>query len=114
MKQVKIILKQIEILTSSVQESNSQKRRELKLNEKRVSIIPEDVLLLTNNNFTVYVQTNAGKEAQFNDEEYIKAGTIICNSIEELYKKSNIIVKVKEPQEEEYKFIKNTHKILIF
>lgn len=88
--------------------------KELKLNEKRVSIIPEDVLLLTNNNFTVYVQTNAGKEAQFNDEEYIKAGAIICNSIEELYKKSNIIVKVKEPQEEEYKFIKNTHKILTF
>lgn len=88
--------------------------KELKLNEKRVSLIPQDVLLLTNNNLNVYIQSGAGKEALFSDEEYIKSGAIICDTIEDLYDKSNIIVKVKEPQKEEYKFIKNNHKIMTF
>ena len=88
--------------------------KELKLTEKRVSLIPQDVLLLTNNNLNVYIQSGAGKEALFSDEEYIKSGAIICDTIEDLYDKSNIIVKVKEPQKEEYKFIKNNHKIMTF
>jgi len=88
--------------------------KEIKQNEKRVSIIPNDVKLLIDNNIKVYIESNAGIDAGFNNEEYIKNGGIICNDKNELYNISSIIVKVKEPQPEEYKYITEKHIILAF
>lgn len=88
--------------------------KEIKLNEYRVSLTPKEVKELTENNIKVYIETNAGFGAYFTDNEYINAGAIICETIEEVYKYANLIVKVKEPQESEYQFINSTHTIFTF
>ena len=90
--------------------------KEIKANEKRVSLIPEEVnkLINENSNIRVYIETNAGVGANFTDEDYLKANAIICDTAEEVYSNATIIIKVKEPQEIEYKFINETHTIFTF
>lgn len=88
--------------------------KELKANETRISLIPEDVAKIVNNGNKVYVQSNAGIEAGHTDNDYISIGAEICNSTEEIYNKANLIVKVKEPQVEEYVYINNKHTMITF
>ncbi len=88
--------------------------KEIKENEFRVSLIPKDVFTLTNKGFKVYIETNAGLGAYYTDNDYINCGAIICNSIDEVYKYANLIVKVKEPQEYEYSLINSNHTIFTF
>tara|TARA_Y100000385_G_scaffold197695_1_gene204617 strand:+ start:1928 stop:2974 length:1047 start_codon:yes stop_codon:yes gene_type:complete len=88
--------------------------KELKANETRISLIPQDVAKLVNNGNKVYVQSNAGIAAEHTDNDYIGVGAEICNSTEEIYNKANLIVKVKEPQVEEYKYINYKHTIITF
>jgi alanine dehydrogenase len=87
---------------------------ELKPNETRVSLIPDDVAKLTNSGIKVYIQNNAGINALHTNQDYLNVGAEICNSIEEIYSKANLIVKVKEPQEEEYKYINYKHTVITF
>jgi alanine dehydrogenase len=54
----------------------------------------------------VYVQATAGVGSGFSDEEYKKAGATILPTIEETYAIAEMIMKVKEPIESEYKLIK--------
>ena len=90
--------------------------KEIKEYENRVSIVPNDVkrLLDSNDNIFIYVQTNAGLAAGYCDNDYIAMGAIIVDTIEDIYSKANIIVKVKEPQVKEYGLINSTHSILSF
>ncbi len=76
--------------------------KEIKNNENRVALTPAGVFELTKYEHRVYVQTNAGINSGFNDDDYRKAGALILPSIEEVYEKSEMIVKVKEPIAEEY------------
>ncbi|AUP79890.1 alanine dehydrogenase [Flavivirga eckloniae] len=80
--------------------------KEIKNNESRVGMTPAGVFELTKNNHTVYVQTDAGFGSGFFNKDYEEAGAIILNSIEDVYAASDMIVKVKEPIEEEYTLIK--------
>jgi alanine dehydrogenase len=79
---------------------------EIKNNENRVGMTPSGVFELTKRDHTVYVQQNAGFNSGFLDEDYIGAGATILDSIEEVYAAAEMIVKVKEPIEPEYKLIK--------
>jgi len=79
---------------------------EIKNNENRVGMTPSGVFDLTKNNHKVYVQKNAGFNSGFLDEDYIKAGATILDTIEEVYAIAEMIVKVKEPIEPEYGLIK--------
>ena len=76
--------------------------KEIKNNESRVAITPGGVFELTKNNHTVYVQQGAGFDSGFRDADYIDAGGKILPTIEEVYAIADMIVKVKEPIEEEY------------
>ena len=80
--------------------------KEIKNNENRVSLTPGGVTELVQRNHTVYVQRTAGYNSGFPDEEYIKAGAHILPTIEEIYDIAEMIIKVKEPIEPEYKLIK--------
>ena len=80
--------------------------KEIKNNENRVALTPAGVFELTKNGHTVYVQTNAGVNSGFDDNDYRKAGANILSSIEEVYENSEMIVKVKEPIAEEYSLAK--------
>ena len=90
--------------------------KEIKAFETRVSLIPEDIKSLLDNNsdIFVYVQRNAGHRAGYSDEDYIACGAVILANIEDVYEKSNIIVKVKEPQSSEYPLITSKHTVLSF
>ena len=76
--------------------------KEIKNNESRVAITPGGVFELAKNNHTVYVQKGAGFDSGFSDSDYISAGANILPTIEEVYAIADMIVKVKEPIEEEY------------
>ncbi len=80
--------------------------KEIKVREDRVAITPQGVSVLIQKNCKVYVEKSAGIGSGFSDEEYQSAGAILTNSSEEIYEKSDIILKVKEPQPSEYKFLK--------
>lgn len=80
--------------------------KEIKNNENRVAVTPAGVAEFVKFGHTVYVQTNAGDGSGFSDEEYKEAGATIMSTIEEVYAIAEMIIKVKEPIESEYKLIK--------
>ncbi|MFP5470274.1 MAG: alanine dehydrogenase [Bacteroidia bacterium] len=80
--------------------------KEIKNNENRVAATPSGVSELIKHGHTVYVQSTAGVGSGFSDEEYKKAGATILPTIEETYAIAEMIMKVKEPIESEYKLIK--------
>ena len=80
--------------------------KEIKNNENRVAVTPAGVSEFIKNGHTVYVQSTAGNGSGFSDEAYKSAGATLLPSIEEVYAVAEMIVKVKEPIESEYKLIK--------
>jgi len=80
--------------------------KEIKNNENRVGMTPAGVNELVKNGHTVFVQTTAGDGSGFFDADYEEVGAFILQTIEEVYEKSDMIVKVKEPIEQEYGLIK--------
>ena len=79
--------------------------KEIKNNESRVGMTPGGVYELVKKKHTVYVQSNAGEGSGFLNSDYLKAGALILDSIDEVYAISEMIVKVKEPIAEEYDLI---------
>lgn len=75
--------------------------KETKDKEFRVALPPSGVVELNKANHTVYVQNNAGAGIGFSNADYTNAGAIIIDSTAELIQKSDLLVKVKEPTEEE-------------
>lgn len=80
--------------------------KEIKNNENRVAVTPAGVSEYVNAGHTVYVQATAGEGSGFSDETYIGAGAKILPTIEDVYGIAEMIIKVKEPIEPEYKLIK--------
>ena len=80
--------------------------KEIKNNENRVSVTPSGVAEFVKNGHEVYVQHTAGENSGFPDSEYEAAGAKILPTIEAVYEMADMIVKVKEPIEPEYKLIK--------
>lgn len=77
--------------------------REIKSDEYRVAMLPVGVHLLTNDGHTLLVEKNAGLDSGFENGEYSDAGAEIVESAAEIYSRSDMIVKVKEPQPGEIK-----------
>lgn len=75
--------------------------KEIKNSENRVGMTPAGVYTLTQKGHKVLIETNAGVGSGFTDEEYTKVGAIITETPEEIYQSSEMIVKVKEPQDHE-------------
>ncbi|MBJ2173820.1 alanine dehydrogenase [Aureibaculum sp. A20] len=80
--------------------------KEIKNNENRVALTPAGVFELVKNEHTVFVQKDAGFNSGFSDVDYTDVGASILDTIEEVYAKAEMIVKVKEPIAEEYGLIK--------
>lgn len=80
--------------------------KEIKNNENRVSLTPAGARELVANGHTVYVQHTAGENSGFTDAEYEKAGAHILPAIEDVYAIAEMIIKVKEPIEPEYKLVR--------
>ena len=80
--------------------------KEIKNNENRVGMTPAGVAELCRHGHEVLVQHTAGEGSGFADDEYVKAGAKILPSIEAVYETAEMIVKVKEPIEPEYKLVR--------
>jgi alanine dehydrogenase len=80
--------------------------KEIKNNENRVALTPAGAAELIKRRHEVYVQTGAGNGSGFPDEDYISAGAKMLPTIEDVYSIAEMIIKVKEPIESEYKLIK--------
>lgn len=78
---------------------------ETKNNENRVGLTPNAVKILVDNGHDVLVETNAGAGSQFMDEDYKQAGAEVVNSADEAWD-VELVIKVKEPQPEEFKYLK--------
>ncbi len=88
--------------------------KEIKLQEHRIGLTPESVQVLTKKGHEVLIQNNGGFEAGFTNENYKKAGAQIIDTADEIFKKSEIIVKVKEPQMSEVKMIRENQIIYTY
>jgi len=79
--------------------------KEISADERRVSLTPGGVSILRANGHEVYLEKNAGADAHFTNQEYTEAGAEIVYGTEELFKKSEMIVKVAPPTPQEQKWM---------
>ncbi|MDD4000888.1 MAG: NAD(P)(+) transhydrogenase (Re/Si-specific) subunit alpha, partial [Bacilli bacterium] len=77
--------------------------KEIMHGEKRVSAIPETVKKMVNDGFTVLLEKGAGEGSHYSDEAYLEAGAKLIEDVEVLFEKADVILKVKEPQENKSK-----------
>ena len=80
---------------------------EVKNNENRVGLTPSSVKTIVESGHEVKIQSNAGANIGYLDNQYINAGAKLVETAEALYASSEMIVKVKEPVPDEYKFLRN-------
>jgi alanine dehydrogenase len=76
--------------------------KEIKRHEYRVGLTPQCVAAYRSRNHEVVIQAGAGEGAGFEDAQYAAAGAEIEASREKIFSQCDMIVKVKEPQKEEY------------
>ena len=88
--------------------------KEIKLQEHRIGLTPESVKALTDKKHEVLVQDNGGFEAGFTNEDYLAAGAKMVKTPEEIFKTAELIVKVKEPQMNEVKMIRENQIIYTY
>jgi alanine dehydrogenase len=79
---------------------------EVKLEERRVALTPAGASALKAHGHTVIVQRGAGNASGFSDKAYRQAGAQIANSAAKTWAQAEMVLKVKEPQSSEYKFLR--------
>lgn len=79
--------------------------KEIKNNENRVGMTPGGVFELLNNGHVVKVESGAGLGSGFTDEAYTEVGAKIAVTTEEVWD-VDMVIKVKEPLPQEFKFFK--------
>ncbi len=80
--------------------------KEIKDHETRVGCVPSMITALREHGHEVLVETQAGIGSSIPDGEYAEAGALILDSAAEIWRRSGLIVKVKEPQPSEYQFFR--------
>lgn len=84
--------------------------KEIKNNEFRVGMTPDNVKSYTNAGHIVYIEKGAGEGSSFTDEEYKASGAVLMDTAKEIWDTCEMMIKVKEPLKEEYQYF---HKDLI-
>ncbi len=79
--------------------------KEIKVEEFRVGLTPAGARELAQSGHTVLVETNAGADSGFSDEEYRKGGAEVTER-RALFERAELIVKVKEPVREEHALLR--------
>ncbi len=88
--------------------------KEIKNNENRVALTPAGTQEFVKRGHTVYIQKTAGVGSGFTDEEYAKAGGKLIADAAEVFNLAEMIMKVKEPIEQEYKLIKKDQLVFTY
>ena len=80
--------------------------KEIKAEENRVCMTPAGVEVMKQNGHTVLVEKSAGVGSGFEDVQYAQAGAEIVSSAKEIFKRSDMVMHVKEPLPPEYDLIR--------
>src|SRR4051794_6798489 len=80
--------------------------REVKDHETRVGLVPSGAIHLHEAGHRVLVQSGAGEGSSIPDQEYADTGAEIVAGAAEVWSRSDLVVKVKEPQPSEYGFLR--------
>lgn len=88
--------------------------KEIKNNENRVALTPAGAQELVKRGHTVYVQAKAGEGSGFTDEDYTGAGARMLSKADEVFSIAEMIMKVKEPIEQEYNLIKKDQLVFTY
>lgn len=88
--------------------------REIKNNENRVALTPAGTQELVKRGHTVLIQSTAGNGSGFSDDDYAKAGAKLISDAAEVFSKAEMIMKVKEPIEQEYKLIRKEQLVFTY
>jgi alanine dehydrogenase len=88
--------------------------KEVKKEEYRVGIVPAGVKTLIDAGHRVLIQKKAGEGSGISDEDYIRAGAEMRESNKDIWDEAEMIMKVKEPQPQEYGFMHEDQIIFTF
>ncbi len=88
--------------------------REIKLDEYRVAMLPVGVELLVRDGHQVLVEKGAGTGSGYEDSQYAEAGATILIDHAEIFATSDMVVKVKEPVEEEYPMLRQNQLVFTY
>ncbi|MAL84444.1 MAG: alanine dehydrogenase [Idiomarina sp.] len=80
--------------------------KEIKNHEYRIGLTPAAVREYVENGHDVIVENNGGAAIGFTNEQYMEAGATIIDTPEEIFQRADMIVKVKEPQPNECKMLR--------
>ena len=79
--------------------------KEIKDHETRVGLVPSGVTALREAGHEVLVETHAGEGSSLTDASTSQAGATIAATAAEVWRRADLVVKVKEPQTAEYRFL---------
>ncbi len=88
--------------------------KEIKNFEYRVGLIPSSVREIIAHGHQVIVQKSAGEKIGFDDHAYEQAGARIVESPEEIFKRADMIIKVKEPQPNECRMLRENQVLFTY
>lgn len=80
--------------------------KEIKNNENRVAITPAGVEEMVKAGHQVYIEDRAGVGSGISNEEYVSAGAQLLSDPSDVFAASDLIIKVKEPQPQEWDYFK--------
>jgi alanine dehydrogenase len=80
--------------------------KEIKADENRVALTPGGVEVMCQHGHTVIVEKTAGRASGFGNALYKQAGAEIVNNAEGIFKRCEMIMRVKEPQPSEFEYLK--------
>jgi alanine dehydrogenase len=81
--------------------------KEVKDHEARVGVVPAGVKALVDAGHKVVVETKAGELSSMPDAEYKQAGAEIVSTAAEVWKRADMVVKVKEPIAQEVQYFRD-------
>lgn len=88
--------------------------KEIKNNENRVALTPAGTQELVKRGHTVHVQSTAGVGSGFSDEQYVSAGAKLLPDAASVFAIAEMIMKVKEPVEQEYNLIRKDQLVFTY
>ncbi|MEO5912188.1 MAG: alanine dehydrogenase [Pelobium sp.] len=88
--------------------------REMKNNENRVGLTPAGTHELVKRGHQVLIETHSGAASGFRNDDYEEAGGEIILTEDEIWGRAEMIIKVKEPEEHEYKMARKDQLIFSF
>ncbi len=87
---------------------------EVKTLEARVAMVPAACAQLVGDGHEVFLQSGAGLGSGYGDELYTRAGVTLVPDAAALYERAELVIKVKEPQPQEWPLLRRDHRLFCY